>query len=247
MYFVGWGDKKIRLKWEDVIVVEKASTIMGTVDNSIRIAFDSGDGPSSYFFGSFAFRDESFQLCTQLSTVAKSLSELTGGKKKAKNLSQVPPDKVMTKMEHIFSKKLKNVSIQRFYEICWSEGNKTDEAPFYGPWLELKGSEDVKVSEWDFSEDGSDTISNEWCGEKYRQKRVSLCQVHCRIKDIRAYVFVFVCAFRHCFKRLLMDRLIVRRRLLHLGSSGRHICMSDRLLRVSLRRNIVVYREMTNV
>jgi hypothetical protein len=184
MYFVGWGDKKIRLKWEDVIVVEKASTIMGTVDNSIRIAFDSGDGPSSYFFGSFAFRDESFQLCTQLSTVAKSLSELTGGKKKAKNLSQVPPDKVMTKMEHIFSKKLKNVSIQRFYEICWSEGNKTDEAPFYGPWLELKGSEDVKVSEWDFSEDGSDTISNEWCGEKYRQKRVSLSQVHYRIKDI---------------------------------------------------------------
>jgi len=172
MYFVGWGDKKIMLKWEDVIVVEKASTIMGTVDNAIRIAFDSGDGPSSYFFGSFAFRDESFQLCTQLSTVAKSLSELTGGKKKAKNLSQVPPDEVMQKMEQIFSKKLKNVSIQRFYELCWSEGNKTGEAPFYGPWLELKGSEDVNISDWDFSEGGSDTISNEWCGEKYRQKRV---------------------------------------------------------------------------
>jgi len=172
MYFIGWTDKKIVLNWSDAISVTREKTMAGTVDNALQITYDSGEGESSYFFGSFAFRENAFRITTQMTEVAKSLNEITEKKsKKSKKLPEVPPDEVVKTMELVFSKKIKNMSIARFYEICWSEGNGTDAKPFYGPWLDKCGCFDIEISEWDDSEGESDKFTNAWCGEKYDRKR----------------------------------------------------------------------------
>lgn len=90
----------------------------------------------------------------------------------------VPPDATLKKMSVVLSKRLKNVSMSDFYEYVWSEGNRTDKLPLYGPWLEETGKQDVKVGEWAFAEDdGGKEFTGDWCGETYKQQRVS--QVSC--------------------------------------------------------------------
>jgi hypothetical protein len=174
MYFVGWGDKKIVLNLEDIVSVSKEKNMMGTIDNSLCVMYESEAGESSYFFGSFAFRDKAFLLLQQLSTVARSLRDLNGSPKPTKStLPDVPPDEVMKKMDVVLSKTIKNVSIQRFYELIWSEGQGgVDEKPFYGPCLVDMGSHKVNVGEWEFAKDEADRFTNQWCGEKYSQRRV---------------------------------------------------------------------------
>jgi len=81
-------------------------------------------------------------------------------------LPDVPPDTFIGKMDSIFSKKLKNVSIEEYYTAGWSE-----EVPLYQPWLERKGSFDVSVSDWEQSSDGE--FVNDWSKEKFTHKRVS--------------------------------------------------------------------------
>lgn len=176
MYFVGWGDKKIVLDLAEIVNVTKAKNLMGTIDNSLRVVYESENGESSYFFGSFAFRDDALQLLQRLSAVARSLREINGPPKTDKSATEdslppVPHDLVMKKMEVVLSKKIKNVSIQRFYELIWSEGNGTDTKPFYGPWLEKMGSHEVTVGEWEHVENESDGFVNQWCGEKYARRR----------------------------------------------------------------------------
>ena len=80
-------------------------------------------------------------------------------------LSIVPEDPVIKDMDVIFSKTLKNVSIESYYSAGWSE-----ETPLYRPWLEKKGSFDVFVGEWETSEQG---FKHEWSGETFPQRRVS--------------------------------------------------------------------------
>jgi hypothetical protein len=84
-------------------------------------------------------------------------------------LPDVPPDPIIEKMDSIFSKKLKNVSIDKYYAAGWSE-----EVPLYQPWLERKGSFDVSVTDWEHApspEDGGGDFENAWSGEKFQQKR----------------------------------------------------------------------------
>ena len=175
MYFVGWGDKKIVLDLADVNTVTKAKNMMGTIDNSLRVDYNTDDGESSYFFGSFGFRDKAFELLQRLSVVARSLRELNGPPKLPKSdelaLPDVPPDQVIKQMDVVLSKKIKNVSIQRFYELIWSEGDGSDAKPFYGPWLEKMGSHKVNIGRWEMAENESDQFVNQWCGEKYGQRR----------------------------------------------------------------------------
>ena len=176
MYFVGWGDKKLILDLADVVNVTKAKNMLGTIDNSLRVVYESENGESSYFFGSFAFRDKALELLQRLSTVARSLRELNGtpkssiAKSEGAALPPVPHDQVIKKMDIVLSKKIKNVSIQRFYELVWSEGNGTDAKPFYGPWLEYMGSHKVKVDDWEVAEGDSDLFVG-WCDEKYNRRR----------------------------------------------------------------------------
>jgi hypothetical protein len=79
-------------------------------------------------------------------------------------LPEVPKDPIIQKMDPIFSKKLKGVSIETYYEKGWSDKIN----PLYSPWLERKGSFDVSVTQWEHSDQG---FENKWSGEKFHQKR----------------------------------------------------------------------------
>ena len=142
------------------------------LDNSIRITFDTGDGESSYFFGSFvySYREKAFQLLNQLTTVATQLSDLTGKKKKKRKAAPtIPPDEALAKMESVLSKRLTGVSLKHFYDMCWSEGNGgTDGGPFYFKFLEGKKCHDISVGDWEVA----DGLAHPWSGEKMDQKRV---------------------------------------------------------------------------
>jgi hypothetical protein len=81
-------------------------------------------------------------------------------------LPDVPADSLLEKMDPIFSKTLKNVTIEDYYNRGWS-----DETPLYGPWLEKKGSFDVSVGDWEHSAEG---FENSWSGETFPSRRVSL-------------------------------------------------------------------------
>jgi hypothetical protein len=89
------------------------------------------------------------------------------------DLPVVPPDEKIKKMDIIVSKRLKGVSIPDFYAIAFSEGNRTDKEPLFGPWLEENGKKEVKVGDWEFAE-GAKEFEGIWCKDKYKQKRVSV-------------------------------------------------------------------------
>lgn len=116
--------------------------------------------------------DEHFEECITNSESAEVESTPTATKvaaednQKLKQLPDVPKDPIIDKMEPIFSKTLKGVSIETYYEKGWSDKIN----PLYRPWLERKGSFDVSVSDWETSDEG---FVNSWSGEKYYQKRVS--------------------------------------------------------------------------
>lgn len=180
MYFVGWGGKKIELKWKDVVTVEKAKNLMGTIDNALRVTFETKESKGAYFFGSFSFRENAFTLMDRLSTVAKSLKEIEQPLESVSpsldetvlpTLEPVPPDEALKRMEVVLSSTIENISIKRFYEIIWSEGIRTGARPFYKPWLCL-AAHNVHVGDWEFAENGAPAFVNKWCGESYGQKRV---------------------------------------------------------------------------
>merc|ERR1712238_117323 len=171
MYFTGWSDKKIILDWTDVKGITKETTAMGTVPNALKITFNDVDSESSYFFGSFVFREDALALLNKLVAVARFISLLTGDKEKGKavTITRVPDDKVLMKMEKILDQKLINTSVERFYDLCWSEKNESDTSPFYESFLKRQGNMEVDVGLWQYAEDGFDY---KWSGEKFKQKRI---------------------------------------------------------------------------
>ena len=178
LYFVGWGDKKIVLDWKDVLSVKKATNLMGGIDNSLSVAYMKDSEESCLFFGSFASREEAFQLMERLSTVARAIfqlqdrpSENCRAESDSIPATPVPADQTLKKMSVVLSQTIKNISIKNFYDVAWSEGVRTNAAPLYGPWLEKAGSMNVQVDDWIFSEGGSPLIEGSWCRENYNQKR----------------------------------------------------------------------------
>jgi VAD1 Analog of StAR-related lipid transfer domain len=97
----------------------------------------------------------------------------------------LPLDETLDRMELLFARRLRHVSIREWYETCWSEGNRTDRPPFYGPWLVSTGKKDVVVGEWEFgpevkgtaevesvsSPDPPSSFVNAWDQQKYQQRR----------------------------------------------------------------------------
>lgn len=133
-------------------------------------------------------------------------------------LPDVPPDTTLQNMDVIIKKRLLGVKVSEFYETVWSEGNGTDKAPFYEPWLISSGKHNVKVEDWEFAEDGVE-FEGPWDGEKYTQKRVSLC-LH--VRPLRTVLTQI--------KNWLTDSLsppLSRRSRLNL--TGRRTCTQDLL------------------
>jgi len=82
----------------------------------------------------------------------------------------LPLDKQLLLMDTIINKTLKDVSVQDWYDICWSEGCGTDKADCFGPWLLDSGKMDVRVGDWQLAEEGEHFVG-EWDKEGYSQKR----------------------------------------------------------------------------
>ena len=139
MYFVGWGDCKIVCQWADVTGVTKEATMMGTIENAIRVCYCTGNTKGSYFFGSFVYRENCYRLLLKLMAIAQSMNQMNDGdgtgkaNGKARGIATdgamsrppsppVPPDETLKKMEVVVDKKLRNVSIGKFYTLVWSEG-----------------------------------------------------------------------------------------------------------------------------
>jgi len=116
------------------------------------------------------------------------------------DLPDVPPDVALEKMNVIINKRLKDVSIPDYYAIAWSEGDKTDKAPLYGPWLKESGKQKIDVGEWEYA-DGETSFVGAWDGEEYTQRRVcrclaswevtTTCHVHSPIPLLQIVTFVF--------------------------------------------------------
>jgi len=82
------------------------------------------------------------------------------------HMATIEPDKQLQSMNVVLTKTLRGVSVREWYEACWSEGNRTDKSPFYGPWLVETGKKEVNVEDWTFGE-----FVGDWDKETYQQKR----------------------------------------------------------------------------
>jgi hypothetical protein len=203
LIFVSWSQKRLVLKWAEVVTVETAKNFVITGDNHLMLTYTKGSDESIVLLGGFTDRQQTYDLVGKLREEAKTMDEeeakalkdeeeakamkdaeeakamnkdaaiikeVAVGEAKEEVVGEpsakVPPDSTLQKMDMIFSKHLRNISIPRYYEIAWSEGNGTNEKPLYGPWLK-KAGHDVEVSDWEHSE-----AVGVWCKERYPQKRI---------------------------------------------------------------------------
>lgn len=184
LVFASWSQKRLVLKWSEVTGVETAKNIVNTGDDTLLLTYKKGSDISLVLLGGFLDRHQTLQLFEKTRAEAKVAAEAAAAARVEDSVGEtieksigaptaklLPPDSTLQKMEIVLSRHLRNVSIQRYYEIVWSEGNGTDEKPLYGPWLEKAGF-DVGMGDWDFSE-----AVGPWCKERYPQKRVATFKV----------------------------------------------------------------------
>ncbi|KAL7461878.1 hypothetical protein ACHAXS_002285 [Conticribra weissflogii] len=100
--------------------------------------------------------------------------EGTNAKKKTEKkkppFQKPPPDPTLQKMTIIGTQVIKNVSLQDYYEVAWSEGKNCDKPPMYGPFLVDAGKNNVQVNPWEAAPAAAG-FKGEWCGETYTQQR----------------------------------------------------------------------------
>ena len=176
IYFVGWGKFKLILELEDIVETRKESTAMGAVDNALLLVCSDG---KEYFFGSFAFRENCHRLIDRLRSVKGALIDAGmvlpsttlkkrragddedgdedgggggGGDDDDDETSSafiphdLPPDEQVKKMTVVVSDTLRGINIGQFFNSFWRDKPGSE---FYGPWLETKKSEKVKVGGWE--------------------------------------------------------------------------------------------------
>ncbi len=80
------------------------------------------------------------------------------------------PDAKLHEMNILVSKRLTGVSIQEFFETCWSETN--GKTSFYETWLQSRGKTNIVIYDWEYATKDGD-LRGRWCGEHYTQRRVS--------------------------------------------------------------------------
>lgn len=185
LMFISWSQKRLVLKWAEVVAIETAKNFVITGDNHLMVTYKKGSDESIVLLGGFTDRQQTFDIVGKLREEANTMDEDAADSKEAvlgqakeeivcDAGAKVPPDSTLQKMDIVFSKHLRNISIPHYYEIAWSEGNGTDEKPLYGPWLKKAGF-DVEVSDWEFTE----TVGA-WCKERYPQKRIAKFKVQRR-------------------------------------------------------------------
>ena len=171
LVFVGWAGKRLSIKHDgEILKIEPCKSQFSEKEDALSVKFQKPDSnPVDVLFFGFFDRQQMFELLTETRDVAEKKGEET---RKAAELADqaqkapvTPKDSVLPKMEIVISRHLRNISIQRFYELVWAEGINTNEKPLYGPWL-AEGCLDVEVGPWEFVE-----FIGPWDKEKYTQKR----------------------------------------------------------------------------
>ena len=178
IYFVGWGHLKIILDHVECKSIQKEKAVLA--DNAISILMKDG---KNYFFGSFAFRENCYQLINRLQQVKVALIEagvLVDTSRAAKQLAAantapsssssysplqpVEDDAVIKNMDVVVKGRLQ-LSVAEFFVRFWEESEASGR--FYGDWLTGKGSKEVSVTDW---EEGS--FPHKFSGESYTKKRI---------------------------------------------------------------------------
>ena len=172
IYFLERSGRKFLLRWKQIVSIKSEKGFLGSTENSIIVRYQKEGVDHSFVIGRLESRDVTLQFLLKLQEEARASDRSIGPK--SDQSSDVPRDEAVKTMELVLSKTIKGVTIKRFYEKIWSEGNRTSEKPFYGPWLEEEGCFDIKVGDWEFANEGSKGFSNRWCSELYQQKRLVL-------------------------------------------------------------------------
>jgi len=178
--------------------VEKASRMGGLVNDAFRVrgTLLEGSGHNAgllnqkegYLFTAvLKDRKEVLEKIREAIVSAKKLKDTTavGGRErdnvegtntnktketKKPLFQKSPPDPTLQKMTMIGKQIIKNVSLQDYYEVAWSEGEHCDKPPMYGPFLTDAGKNNVKVNPWVVAPAAAG-FKGEWCGETYTQQR----------------------------------------------------------------------------
>jgi hypothetical protein len=164
--FVSWSGKKLNLRWLDMVSLGP----LHQTNQSILLKYrQEGGGEASVLLDGVIDRESSLMFLHKVydeSTRGSPLNSVLPTTKAQSDVMEVPTDDTLQKMEVVLTKHLRGISIKRFYEIAWSEGNQTSEKPLYRLWLE-RACHDVDVGEWQFTPNVSS-----WCKETYSQKRI---------------------------------------------------------------------------
>lgn len=165
--FASWNKKKLSLNWEEVKEVCLRNSFDGESKDSIQIVCRKADASedSCMLLDGFFARQEAFDTITPLLDDAR---EAAKAQEAAKALNEpttsgnaVPPDPILKQMHIAVSKHLKNISIQDFHRLVWSDKEK----PLYKNWVEREAF-DVEMGEW---KDAKTT--GPWCKENYDTER----------------------------------------------------------------------------
>jgi hypothetical protein len=176
MIFVGWTRKQLSLSWAEVVGIEPVKNSMSSQNDSFIVTCRKKGSTEESFMvlSGFYVRQHVLDLIEKCREQTRATSAVptttlvdivTPPSTPVRSSGAVPADNTLGKMVSILSGRLRSLSIQRFYDIIWSEGNATDEKPFYQPWLEKECFE-VATGNWQVND-----VTGPWCGENYTQKR----------------------------------------------------------------------------
>jgi len=172
IYFLAFDGKKLSLPWTKVTSIEVEKGLLGSNDKkSIVLYYKSEAGSEAAFvIGRLESRDATLEHFRELQNQNQN-GDVQTEKAASGSDTPVPPDKVIKKMQTVLSRTIKGTPITDVYEKIWSEGIKTSEKPFYGPWLKTEGCFETQLGDWEFASDDQGFL-NPWDKERYTQKRL---------------------------------------------------------------------------
>lgn len=171
--FTSWTKKKLNFTWQEIVEVKESTGLSKRDEDTLMVTYQkrSKSNDSFMVLGGIRDRQAAFDLVGKLREEAKALaiesaasqaSAVAGGLAPDGDAVPVPPDATLQKMQTCVSRHLRKISIQRFFEIVWSDKQK----PLYEPWL-AKASMDIQMEQW---KEGN--FVGPWDGERYEMERV---------------------------------------------------------------------------
>jgi VAD1 Analog of StAR-related lipid transfer domain len=181
MYFLSWDNKNFVLNFSRIVSVQKEKGfIVASNDNAIAVTYMNAGVEEAFTLGKLQSRDKVLSHLQNLHEESKGMTIAVNSSdrnlKPSSNsivLAPVPHDRLLESMDLLVSKTIKNSTVKTVFETVWADKG----ASFYGQWLKEEECFDIDVPPWTFSNEG-DEIANDWCKEKYDQKRLVAFKFH---------------------------------------------------------------------